>query len=201
MLIGRQIITRKSTIGIAMRPLTILITACFLSIFALSTITVAEPLGQLETVKAKTFDKEKITFPEDLTGGDKYLLFLAMGADRDNGEAQMNQLLDWQKAIDEKGGLPVGVVAYHFPVMESPPFFVKGLIRGAMADSYEGIVPNDKSGVLFVDKLPTFASKAGLTLDTEPTIIVVDGSGNVLSELKGGVSEEALTKLFAILGN
>jgi hypothetical protein len=184
-----------------MRPLTILITACFLSIFALSTITVAEPLGQLETVKAKTFGKEKITFPEDLTGGDIYLLFLAMGADRGNGEAQMNQLLDWQKAIDEKGGLPAGVVAYHFPVMESPPFFVKGLIRGAMADSYEGVVPSDKSGVLFVDELPTFASKAGLTLDTEPTIIVVDGSGKVLSELKGGVSEEALIKLFAMLGN
>jgi hypothetical protein len=85
--------------------------------------------------------------------------------------------------------------------MESPPFFVKGLIRGAMADSYEGVVPSDKSGVLFVDELPTFASKAGLTLDTEPTIIVVDGSGKVLSELKGGVSEEALIKLFAMLGN
>jgi hypothetical protein len=29
----------------------------------------------------------------------------------------------------------------------------------------------------------------------------VNGSGKVLSELKGGVSEEALIKLFAMLGN
>lgn len=178
-----------------------LIKTGFLFMFALSTITVAEPLGQLETVKAKTFGNEKFTFPKDLTGGSKYLLFLAMGANRDNGEVQMNQLLDWQKAIDEKGGLPIGIVAYHFPVMESPPFFVKSLISGAIAANYEGIVPSDKSGVLFVYKLSTFASKAGLTLDTEPTIIVVDSNGKVFSELKGGVSEEALVKLFAMLGN
>jgi hypothetical protein len=184
-----------------MKYLKRLITACFLSITVTSTSIVAEPLGQLATVKAKTFDKEEINFPADLTGGDKYLLFLAMGADRDNGEVQMNRLLDWQKVIDERGGLPTGIIAYHFPVMESPPFFVKGLIRSAMADSYEGTVPSHKSGVLFVEEIATFAIKAGLTLDTEPTIIVVDSRGKVLSELKGGVSEEALIKLFAMLGN
>jgi hypothetical protein len=70
-----------------------------------------------------------------------------------------------------------------------------------MTDSYKGIVPSDKSSVLLVAELPTFASKAGLTLVTEPTIIVVDGSGKVLSELKGGVSEEALIKLLAMLSN
>ena len=106
-----------------MKHLKRLITACFLSITVASASIAAEPIAQLATVNAKTFDKEKFIFPADLTGGDKYLLFLAMGADRDNGETQMNQLLDWQNVIDDKGGLPVGIIAYHFPVMEPPPIF------------------------------------------------------------------------------
>ena len=175
------------------------IASCLLITAVLTNTAIAEPLGKLETIKTKTFAGDKITFPQDLAGGTKYVLFLAMGADRDNGEEQMNELLDWQASITEQGGLPEGIIGYHFPVMESPPFFVKGIIRGAMSDSYEPTVSPEKSGVLFVDDLTQFAVTAGLTLDQEPTIALVDGEGNVLSQIKGNISPENIAALQALL--
>ena len=62
-------------------------------------------MGSFEQVKTKTFDKEKFIFPDDVRGTRLNIFFLAMGADRDSGEAQQLALIDWHVALAERGVL------------------------------------------------------------------------------------------------
>lgn len=156
------------------------------------------PAQTFPSVKAKDFSGSKITFPGNLTGASTYVLFLAMSETRDNGQVQMDQLLEWQSSIDESGGLPNDTKGYHYPVMESPPFFVKGIISSAMSDGYEGRVSPEQSGVLFVDDLNEFSAAAGLTLDDQPTVVIVK-SGKAVAQLKGTVNAERLEELYTLL--
>ena len=60
-------------------------------------------MGSFEQVKTKTFDKEKFIFPDDVRGTQLNIFFLAMGADRDAGEAQQLALIDWHEALAARG--------------------------------------------------------------------------------------------------
>jgi len=152
-------------------------------------------IGSFERVKAKTFAKDKFAFPDDVRGTKLNVLFLAMSTDRENGEAQQLALLDWHEALDARGVFSAAVMPYHFPVLAGVPFFVKGMIVGAMGDSYEGKVPLDQSGVLFVKDLPAFAGSAGLTLDEQPTIVIATADSIPLQFFKGEVSADGVDKI------
>jgi hypothetical protein len=108
------------------------------------------PEGSFEVVKTKTFDGEKFIFPKGMRGTAVNVVFLGMSNSQENGQLQQEQLLDWQAALDAEGVFSESIVAYHFPAMSSPPFFVKGLISNAMAKSYEGKLPMSQAGFCFL---------------------------------------------------
>jgi hypothetical protein len=157
--------------------------------------TVAEGNPAFLTVETKTFDKEKFAFPDDFAAPKLNIVFLGMSADQDNGQYQQEVLLAWHAALEEQGAFDADTMAYHFPVMESPPFFVKGIIRKAMAESYEGKVPLNQAGVLYVKDLEDFAAAAGLTLDEQATIVLVTSDGQLHEVFKGEVSPEGVAAI------
>jgi hypothetical protein len=146
-------------------------------------------------VSAKTLDKEKFAFPGDVKGKQLNIVFLSMSDDQDNGTYQQEALLAWQAALDERGVFSDDVMAYHFPVMEGVPFFVKGIISGAMRDSFEGKVPPDQVAVLFIKDLEAFAEPAGLQLDGQPTIVIATSDAKPLQAFKGEVSPEGVEEI------
>ena len=152
-----------------------------------------------QTVKAKTFSKEKFVFPAGLKGARVNVLFLAMSDERENGQYQQEALLAWQAALDERDVLSDDVVAYHSPVLESPPFFVKGIIRSAMRDAYEGKVSLDNAAILFVDDLERFAASAQLALDSRPTVVIATDDGRPLRAFKGEVSTQGVDDVVAAI--
>jgi hypothetical protein len=155
--------------------------------------------GEFVTVKAKTFDKKKFVFPSDVRGSRLNVLFLAISADQDNGIYQQDLLLEWQAQLDQRGVFSEEVVAYHFPVLSGPPFFVKGIIRRALSKSYVGKVPLDQAGVLFVDDLESFAAAAELPLDGQPTIVIADADGKPLQAFKGEATLDGVGALMTAI--
>ena len=155
--------------------------------------------ADFEKVKTKTFSGEKFLFPQDIKGTPLSLLFLAMSSDRDNGQLQQKQLIEWHTVLEERNILNQNINSYHFPVMKSPPFFVKGIIRNAMAEVYEGTTALDQAGVLYVKNLAKFANQAGLTLDEKPTLVLLNDQGKILGEIKGSVSEDTIQQLTVLI--
>ena len=156
-------------------------------------------MGSFAQVKTKTFDKEKFVFPDDVRGTGLNIFFLAMGADRDAGEAQQLALIDWHVALDERGVFSDAVMPYHFPVLAGVPFFVKGMITGAMRDTYEGKVPLNQAGILFIKDLAAFAEAAGLPLDDQPTIVMATADAVPLQFFKGEVSPPGVDEIIAAI--
>jgi len=156
-------------------------------------------LGSFERVKAKTFDKEKFVFPDDVRGTELNIIFLSMGVDRESGEAQQLELLDWHDALAERGLFSDAVMPYHFPVLAGVPFFVKGMIAGAMAETYEGRVPLDQAGLLFIKDLDEFAASAGLVADGQATIVIATADATPLQFFKGEVSERGVDEIVAAI--
>ena len=155
--------------------------------------------GSFQQVKIKTFDKEKFIFPDDVRGTQLNIFFLAMSADRDGGEAQQLALIDWHEALAARGVFSDAVMPYHFPVLAGVPFFVKGMITGAMRDTYEGKVPLDQAGVLFIKDLTSFAGSAGLPLDEQPTIVIVTVDAIPLHFFKDEVSPQGVDEIVAAI--
>ena len=172
-----------------------IIYAVWLLVFCIHNLCFNSAYAEFPTVKAKTFAGEKFIFPTDIKGSPLSLLFLAMAADRDNGQLQQQQLIEWHKALQQQGVLSAHITPYHFPVMKSPPFFVKGVIRNAMAEAYEGTADENLSGVLYVDNLQAFADSARLTLDDKPTLVLLSADGKLLAEIKGTLSEQRINAL------
>ncbi len=155
--------------------------------------------GSFEQVKTKTFDKEKFIFPDDARGTQLNIFFLAMGADRDAGEAQQLALIDWHEALAARGVFSDAVMPYHFPVLAGVPFFVKGIITGAMRDTYAGKVPLDQAGVLFIKNLDSFAASAGLPLDEQATIVIATAEAIPLQFFKGEASPPGVDEIVAAI--
>ena len=90
-------------------------------------------------------------------------------------------------------------MAYHFPVMAGVPFFVKGMISGAMRDSFEGKLPQDQVAVLFIKDLEGFAAGPGIELDGQPTIVITTADAKPLRAFKGEVSPEGVDEIVAAI--
>jgi len=173
----------------------LLIVLIGLAVFPLVSNAQMAVQGSFEVVKTKTFDGEKFVFPGDMRGTAVNVVFLGMSNSQDNGQLQQEQLLDWQAALDAEGVFSEAIVAYHFPAMSGPPFFVKGIISRAMSESYEDKVPMSQAGVLFLDDLAEFAAAADLPLDDLPTIVIADANGKPLKVFKGLVSDAGVAEL------
>ena len=123
-----------------------------------------------------------------------------MGVDRESGEAQQLELLDWHDALAERGLFSDAVMPYHFPVLAGVPFFVKGMIAGAMGETYEGRVPLDQAGLLFIKDLDKFAAVAGMAADGQSTIVIASADATPLHFFKGEVSERGVDEIVAAIG-
>lgn len=157
-----------------------------------STPVAGQSYGTFEQQKLKTFDKEKFLFPADLRGRPLNILFLAMSDSQEKGEVQQEALLAWHAELETAGVFSDQALPYHFPVLEGVPFFVKGIVAGAIRDSYEGKVPLDQAGPIFVGDLSDFAGSARLTLDDQPTIVIADADGVPLQVFRGDVTPEGV---------
>jgi hypothetical protein len=146
--------------------------------------------GSFPRVKAKTFDKKKFVFPDDLRATKLNLVFLIMAKNRDEGEKLQLALIEWQSALEQRGALVDGVMVWHFPVMSGLPFFIKGVAAKAMGKVYEGQVPLDQAAVLFVDDLDEFAAASGQVVDNQPTIVITTPDARQLQTFKGDVTPE-----------
>lgn len=178
-----------------MRSLVMFVVTIF-GLFLSSVLVAQETVsGEFEKVKMKTFDGEKFIFPSDMRGIKLNIVFLGMSNDQDNGQLQQEQLLEWQAALEIEQVFSDSVMAYHFPAMNSPPFFVKGIIANAMSESYQGKVSLSQAGVMYLGNLDEFADSLGLQVDSQPTIVIADGQGNPLKFFKGSLSELGLIEL------
>jgi hypothetical protein len=81
-------------------------------------------------------------------------------------------------------------MVWHFPVISGLPFFIKGIVTRAMRKEYEGKVPLDQAGVLFVDDIDEFAAAFGQVVDDRPTIILATSDARPLQAFKGDVTPE-----------
>ena len=106
--------------------------------------------ADIEKVSAKTLAKDKFKFPEDLAAGKLNVLFLGIADEQEVGQQQGDQLLVWHAELEAQGAFADGVLPYHFPVMAGVPFFVKGIISGAMRDVYEGKVPFEQLSLIHI---------------------------------------------------
>lgn len=159
---------------------------------------VALPAIAFEQVEAETFGKRDFVFPQDIGNAGPDLLFLSMATDQDNGEYQNKVLLDWHKALQSRGVIPDRAMPWHFPIMESPPFFVKGLIKRGIAKSFSGLLPEHQGAVLFIDDLDTFATAANIPADGQATIVVY-ADGMVQEVFKGELTEQGVSEIIAAL--
>ena len=152
----------------------------------------ANELGAFQRVETETLDKEDFFFPDDFQGKSLNIVMLAMSKEEENGTWQGEALVEWYTALAEQGVLSDDVLGYHFSVMKVP-WFIKGLIRGGMADSYEGKLPLSQAGAIFIKDLEKFAGSPGIELDSQPTLVLVAPDGKLLELFKGEVSEEGVT--------
>jgi hypothetical protein len=147
-----------------------------------------------ESIETQTLDEQAFMFPNDLRAGKLNIVMLAISEEQDNGTWQGEALLDWYAELTKAGILSSDIVAWHFSVLKVP-FFVKGLVRGGMADSYKGKIPLDQASAMFVKDVGAFAKSADIVLDGQPTIILVSAEGELLDRFKGAVSEAQLAKV------
>lgn len=162
-------------------------------------VLMALPAAALEQVETKNFAKDKFVFPDDIQGEGVHLVFLGIAKDQDNGTWQGEELIRWHRALLDTDAIPEATLAWHFAVMESPPFFVKGLIRNAIGETYEGLIPPEQGAVLYIKDLQAFAAAADVPLDGQPTIVAYESGRGVTGTWRGEVSEAGLAAIGAHL--
>jgi hypothetical protein len=178
--------------NVAQRNMIALFAWAFIVLLSVSAPTNANELGSFQRVDTETLDKEDFIFPDDFKGESLNIVMLAMSKEEENGTWQGEALVEWYTALVEHEVLSEKVLGYHFSVMKVP-WFIKGLIRGGMADSYEGKMPLSQAGAIFIKDLEGFAGPPGIELDGQPTLVLVTPDGKLLKLFKGEVSEEGIT--------
>jgi len=152
----------------------------------------AQELGVFQQIETETLDGEDFIFPDNLRAPSLNIVLLAISEEQDNGTWQGEALVDWYTALDAKNSLSEEVMAWHFSFMKVP-FFVKGFIRRGMAKDYEGKIPLDQAGPIFIKDVPGFAAEAGIAMDGQPSIVLVQPDGKLLQLFKGEATDENVT--------
>jgi hypothetical protein len=149
----------------------------------------AQDLGVFQQIETETLDGEDFDFPSGLRAKSLNIVLLALSEEQENGTWQGEALVEWYAALDAKGLLNEDVMAWHFSFMKVP-FFVKGFVRRGMAKDYEGKIPLDQAGPIFIKDVPGFAAEAGIAMDGQPSIVLVQPDGKLLELFKGEATEE-----------
>lgn len=147
--------------------------------------------GSFPTIETRTVGNDQFVFPDQALEHGPALFAIALSESRSNGEVQQQKLLDWHEQLLAISDVRV----YHVSVIQSPPRFVQGLIRRAIGKFYEDTVSGDHALILFIDDIESFASQAGFSIDDDPTIVLVDRSGNVLGFVKGEKTQRNINRL------
>ena len=168
------------------------------NVYASST---AAPTGSFQRVEAQAMSGDAFVFPDDMRGEPLILIGLAISTSQANGEVQQNMLLDWQRWLDEEEPLAERLRVYHFPVIENPPRFIRGVIRRAVRKLFDGQVPLSQAAVLYVSDSSAFAASAGIEIDENPTLVIADAAHRPLVLIKGGPSDENTTRLLEALAS
>ncbi len=155
--------------------------------------------GTFLSIEARTVGGSDFLFPGDALREGPALFALAMSTTRENGEYQQERLLEWHHTLMQSSVLPADMSIFHFPVIESPPFFVRGIIRRGIGRSIAPAVLEDRAAVLFVPDTREFARNAGIPLDDQPTLAVVVQGGRVAGFVKGPVSDQGMLELQRII--
>jgi hypothetical protein len=157
----------------------------------------ANSAAAFEVVEAKNFAKQDFVFPAAIQGSELQLLFLGIAKDQDNGTYQGAELIKWHKALITAGVDAQKHRFWHFPVIENPPFFVKGLIRRGIAKDYAELLPPEQGAVLFVEDIQRFAEAADVPLDGMPTVVIYSEQQGVVALYRGEVTDSAVTEIAA----
>jgi hypothetical protein len=150
----------------------------------------ALPQAGFLSVEAQSMAGDTFAFPDDMRGEPLIIIGLAISTSQANGEFQQNLLLDWHRWLTTQAELPEGVRIYHFPVLENPPRFIRGVIRRAMRKLFDGTVPLSQAAVLYVQDSAAFAAAAGIEVDDNPTLVIADAQRRPLRWFKGGPDQE-----------
>ncbi len=159
----------------------------------------SSPAGSFQRVEAQAMSGDAFVFPDDMRGEPLVIIGLAISTSQANGEIQQNLLLDWQTWLDERAILTESLRAYHFPVIENPPRFIRGVIRRAVRRLFDGRVPLSQAAVLYVGDSAAFAASAGIEIDEEPTLVIADARRQPLVLIKGGPTDENTARFLAAL--
>ncbi|MBN2860762.1 MAG: hypothetical protein JXK93_10910 [Sphaerochaetaceae bacterium] len=166
-------------------------TLLFTLLLTLSHLTGAS----FESMETKDATGEKIEFPGDLTGSTPIILALILGDSRESGEAQIETMLAWQDSLSSDSAIPAATRIYHMPIIEGLPFFLKGIVRDGMRESYRGAVSDSNIAVLFLKDMKAFIEDAGIPFSYEPTLVILESNGNVRTYVKGAPDERNLSKI------
>lgn len=146
-------------------------------------------------VKTQNAEGDEFIFPQDAIQEGPALFALAMSTNRKNGEVQQAELIAWQEYFNAHEERTYQLKVYHFPVLASIPFFVKGAIRKGIGKSYENLVPKERVAILFISDVENFADQAGIPLDEQSTLVLVKEQGEIAGYIKGPPTEENLDAL------
>ena len=152
--------------------------------------------ANFEEVKTKNLDGDKFMFPADLDAPKVNIVLLAIGTEQDNGTWQGDVLVEWYGRLQSEGVLSDDVKAWHFSVMKVP-FFIKGVIRGGLAESYEGKLPMNQAAPLYVGDAEEFATAAGIVMDENPKIVLMTPDGVIHESFKGEPTDDLLAQIKA----
>jgi len=162
---------------------------------ALLLMYLAAPVVAFEPVEAKNFAGKSFLFPEAIQGAPSHLLFLGIAKDQDNGTWQGEELIKWHKALIAAGVDAASTKFWHFPVIENPPFFVKGLIRRGIAKDYADLLPPEQGAVLFVKDIQRFADAAEVPLDGQPTVAIYREGEGVVAIYRGEATDAMVVEV------
>lgn len=170
--------------------------------FVLVALVVVLPLSgaSFPSSEGKTFSDKDIVFPDDLLQEEPIVVAITLSSSRKNGEEQQVAFLEWQKRLTEPTSPVREAPIFHVAVIDGAPFFVRGTIRKGIAKEYASVVEPSFGVVLFLSKAERFAAQAGITIDGQPTLVVLTQDGTVKGFVKGSYTEERRAQLAQLLG-
>ncbi|GAB6088814.1 hypothetical protein [Spirochaeta dissipatitropha] len=125
-------------------------------------------------------DKDKIS-----------LIALTAGQTQENGEEQLAALVSTHLQLLSEHPEIENTRILHLNVIAGAPFFVHGLIRRGLADSYSSPIRTEDVFVAFVSDAGQILDSFGITPDPWGTWIAVTNDGNVVWSIKDTGSDTA----------
>lgn len=112
------------------------------------------------------------------------LIAITAGQTQENGEEQLSALVSTHLQLLSEYPEIQNTRILHLNVIAGAPFFVHGIIRRGLADSYRSPIQTEDVFVIFVSDVSQIADSFGFTADTRGTWIAVQNNGSVIWSIK-----------------